>query len=139
MLILATSRQEYSAAYEKEHFVMKEVLNDVDKIRKSVAAGAPSLDPFPYGFTFPFLDSFRMIERETIQNVVVAACAVFLICLVILADFLTTVWVVLMVILTDVLLFGEHDNAAHYILQLSISIRTPPSLVCLLLTRIKIN
>lgn len=86
---------------------MAEVLDHVQELREDIKLAAPALGAFPYGFAFPFLDSFSVITSETVMNVLIAATAVFVISLFILGNFLTTVWVVLMVALTDIFLFGK--------------------------------
>ncbi|GMH38064.1 hypothetical protein BSKO_05948 [Bryopsis sp. KO-2023] len=102
---------------------MGELLDDVDIIRTSVGEAAPNLEAFAYGFAFPFLDSFRTVTSETINNVISAAAAVFFICLFILADFVTTACVVLMIALTDVFLFGfMHFGGLQFNIVTSINI-----------------
>lgn len=108
---------------------MAEVLNHVQSLRADIQMAAPSLGAFPYGFAFPFLDSFSVITSETVVNVLAAAAAVFVISLFILGNLLTTVWVVLMVALTDIFLFGKastcEQNQNLSCLLLFFSERTP--------------
>eukprot|EP00803_Ostreobium_quekettii_P005785 evm.model.scf_971.2 EVM.evm.TU.scf_971.2 scf_971:22748-36081(-) len=78
----------------------------VDSVRRTARRGIPQLDPFVYNFFFPFVDGLRVIQFVTLRNVLMAGAAVFLVVLATLANFLAAVAVVLMIGLTDVMLFG---------------------------------
>eukprot|EP00210_Caulerpa_lentillifera_P000460 g443.t1 len=78
----------------------------LDSIRNSIEMAAPSLDPVPYATAFLFFDGFRVIDWETIRNVIMAGVAVFAVNIVVLASLPMALIVVSMVALTDVMLFG---------------------------------
>ncbi|KAG2500556.1 hypothetical protein HYH03_001327 [Edaphochlamys debaryana] len=78
----------------------------VDSVRATVEAAAPGLDPIAYGPSFTFWDGFRTISKSTVVNVVIAACAVFLVTLLLLADIVAALVVGTMVVLCDVGVFG---------------------------------
>ncbi|CAD7700500.1 unnamed protein product [Ostreobium quekettii] len=78
----------------------------VDSVRHEAHTGVPDLDPFVYHFFFPFIDGLKVIQYVTLRNVLMAGAAVFLIVLVLLANFLAALSVVCMIALTDVMLFG---------------------------------
>lgn len=78
----------------------------LDSIRDSIETAAPSLDPVPYAQAFLFYDGYRVIAWETVRNVLMAAVGVFVMNIVILANFWMASVVVAMVALTDVMLFG---------------------------------
>lgn len=67
---------------------------------------APDLKPIAFDLMFLFYDSLRVVVQQTIKNVVLAGVAVFLLCMITLADIGGAFLVLLMVALTDVVLFG---------------------------------
>jgi len=86
---------------------MSELIGIVDNVQSAAEEAAPNLQAFAFGDVFPYIDSFRIVVEETVKNVLSAMLAVFMICLLVLADFFTTVAVVLMVALTDLWVFGS--------------------------------
>jgi len=67
---------------------------------------APDLKPIAFDLMFLFYDSLRVAVQQTINNVVLAGVAVFLLCMITLADIGGASLVLLVVVLTDVVLFG---------------------------------
>lgn len=91
----------------------------VDSIRNSVQAAAPVFDPLAYTLTFLFFDGFKVIVQETVRNAALAAVAVFIITMIVLASFSAALIVTIMIILTDVMLFGKsRARRAHSETQL---------------------
>lgn len=78
----------------------------VDSIRDSIEEAAPSLDPIAFTTAFLFFDGYRVITWETIRNVIMAGVGVFVMNVIVLASVPMALVVVLMVALTDVMLFG---------------------------------
>ena len=79
----------------------------VDSIRESIDSSAPSLSPVAYAYPFLSYDGLRSLAKETARNILLATAAVFVVNLVLLADFVIAVIVVSMVALTDFMLFAN--------------------------------
>lgn len=84
----------------------------VDSIRNSVQEAAPVFDPLAYTLTFLFFDGFKVIVEETVRNAAMAASAVLVITMIVLASFTAAVIVTMMIVLTDIMLFGESNMYA---------------------------
>jgi len=78
----------------------------VDSIRDSIEEAAPGLDPIAFATVFLFYDGLKVISWETIRNVIMAGVGVFVMNVVVLASIPMAFYVVSMVALTDVMLFG---------------------------------
>ena len=78
----------------------------VDSIRDSIEEAAPSFDPIAITVAFLFFDGYRVIAWETVRNVMMAAVGVFAMNVIVLASIPMAFFVVSMVALTDVMLFG---------------------------------
>ena len=78
----------------------------VDSIRDSIEGAAPSFDPIAFQINFLFFDGYRVIAWETVRNVMMAAVGVFVMNVIVLASLPMAFFVVSMVALTDVMLFG---------------------------------
>lgn len=79
----------------------------VDSLRDTAEAAIPDLDPIAFNTIFLFYDGFRVIAWETTRNVILAGVAVFVMSLLVLADFFAAVIVLGMVAATDIMLFGK--------------------------------
>ncbi|CAD7701858.1 unnamed protein product [Ostreobium quekettii] len=78
----------------------------VDSLRETARGAVPELRPIAYDPLFLFYDGFRVIQWETVRNVVLAGVAVFGMSLVILANVFAAALVLGMVAATDVMLLG---------------------------------
>lgn len=83
-------------------------VNTVDSVRAAAGNAAPVFDPVVYSRAFISYDGFRVIAWETIRNVLLAGFAVYIITSIVLANFVASSIVTLMIALTDVMLFGEY-------------------------------
>eukprot|EP00210_Caulerpa_lentillifera_P000050 g48.t1 len=81
-------------------------VHTVDSLRETVKKTAPDLDPAVYSYGFLYYDGYRVIAWETTRNVMLAGAAVFLMTMVILANLIASLTVLMMVALTDIMLFG---------------------------------
>jgi predicted RND superfamily exporter protein len=81
-----------------------EDIKQVEAIRGCV--GDTPLNALAFAFPLLFIDGLEVVDRETIQNVIIACACVFLVTLVMLADLLAATMVLLMIALVDVCILG---------------------------------
>lgn len=55
-------------------------------VRDVAANAAPSFDAFAYSDPFLFYEGFAVIQRDTLQAILIAGALVFVICLIMLGD-----------------------------------------------------
>ena len=84
----------------------KQSIQLLDSIRSAIKDAAPSLDPIAFSKTFLFFDGLRVIAWETVRNVIIIGIGVFVMNVIVLACIRTAAFVVSMVALTDIVLFG---------------------------------
>eukprot|EP00210_Caulerpa_lentillifera_P000448 g432.t1 len=84
----------------------QEAVDFMDNLREVNEESAPNLKPIAFDLMFLFYDSLRVAVQQTVKNVVLAGVAVFLLCMITLADIGGALLVLLMVSLTDIALFG---------------------------------
>ncbi|GMH37982.1 hypothetical protein BSKO_05866 [Bryopsis sp. KO-2023] len=78
----------------------------MNSLREVVLNEVPRLNPIVFNKMFPFFDGLRIIEYETLRNVVLVGIAVFIVVTLTLANVVAAFFVCLMIALTDVMLFG---------------------------------
>ena len=78
----------------------------MDDTRAEAAAAAPALDGTTYSFSFLFFEGDKVIKSETLRNCFIAAAAVFVMCLVLLADLWTSLIVLVIILAIDTELLG---------------------------------
>jgi len=78
----------------------------MDSVRKTAKDAAPQLDGTAYSFSFLFFEGDKVIKSETLRNVFIAAAAVFVMCLVLLADLWTAFLVLVIILAIDTELLG---------------------------------
>ena len=78
----------------------------MDSVRATAKAAAPDLDGTAYSFAFLFFEGDKVIKSETLRNVFIAAAAVFVMCLILLADVWTAILVLVMILAIDTELLG---------------------------------
>ena len=93
----------------------KQSIQLLDSIRASIQDAAPSLDPIAFSKTFLFFDGLRAIAWETIRNVIIIGIGVFVMNVIVLTCIRTAAFVVSMVALTDIVLFGCMSSIGLYL------------------------
>ena len=83
-----------------------EQVDAMKSIRASAEEAAPDLDVVVYTKAFVFWEGLAVIKGETVRNVIVAACLVFVVCLLLLADVVMALVLLAMVGMVDVELLG---------------------------------
>lgn len=86
----------------------------VENIRNTAGAAAPVFGPIAYTLTFLFYDGFKVISCETVRNVVMAGVVVFVILAAVLANIQVACIVTVMIVLTDIMLFGGYGGSICY-------------------------